>query len=181
MPLFAQHPELAPELAKTFREEHEKLFEEATFIATNNSQVVKFFSLDGGDFVIKRYPEKGPRANLRSLLGVSRAMNSFSKSALLSDAGVQTPAHLFVARHLGFRKGMSYLIMEKSRGASLYPMLFEDPPRTISPLLIENLVGDDPAHPRRRLRSRRSPRGECFCHGGPVSRNHRPRQSSSQS
>jgi len=140
MPLFAQHPDLEPALAKIFREEHEKIFEEATLIATNNSQVVKFFSLEGRDYVIKRYPEKGPRANLRSLLGISRAMNSFSKSALLSEVGVQTPAHLFVARHLGFLKGKSYLIMKKSQGESLYPMLFEDPPRTITPLLIENLV-----------------------------------------
>jgi tRNA A-37 threonylcarbamoyl transferase component Bud32 len=140
MPLFAQHPDLEPTLAKIFREEHEKLFEEATFIATNNSQVVKSFSFNGRDYVIKRYPENGPRANLRSLLGISRAMNSFNKSARLSEAGVQTPAHLFVARHLGFLKGTSYLIMEKCRGESLYPMLFEDPPRTISPLLIENLV-----------------------------------------
>ncbi len=140
MPHFAQHPDLENTLAKVFREEHEKIFGEATFIATNNSQVVKSFSLNGRDYVIKRYPEKGPRANLRSLLGISRAMNSFSKSALLSEVGVQTPAHLFVARYLGFLKGTSYLIMKKSRGESLYPMLLEDPPRTISPLLIENLV-----------------------------------------
>ena len=76
---YTQHPDLDDGLARKFREEHVELFENGSFIATNNKQVVKSFELDGEEYVIKRYPENGPRANLRSILGISRAMNSFRK------------------------------------------------------------------------------------------------------
>ena len=95
---YTQHPDLDDGLARKFREEHVELFENGSFIATNNEQVVKSFEINGAVFVIKRYSEKGARANIRSLLGISRAMNSFRKSVQLSSIGVKTPDHLFVAR-----------------------------------------------------------------------------------
>lgn len=140
MLLFSQHPDLDPALAEEFREQHLELFEGAHFIATNNEQVVKSFTLHHQEFVIKRYPEKGPRANLRSLLGISRAINSFKKSAQLSTLGVQSPAHLFVARHLGILRGSSYLIMRKSAGLSLHPMIFDQPEQPIPSRVITNLA-----------------------------------------
>ena len=116
---YTQHPDLDDGLARKFREEHVELFENGSFIATNNEQVVKSFEINGAVFVIKRYSEKGARANIRSLLGVSRAMNSFRKSVQLSSIGVKTPDHLFVARHPSFLAGTSYLIMKKSIGVQL--------------------------------------------------------------
>ena len=80
------------------------------------------------------------RANLRSLLGISRAMNSFKKSAQLSTLGVQSPAHLFVARHSRILHGSSYLIMRKSNGLSLHPMIFDQPEKPIPSQVITNLA-----------------------------------------
>ncbi len=140
MPRFTQHPDLTEELANEFRQNHLELFEKAQLIATNNDQIVKAFTFNDEDFVIKRYPEKGLRANLRSLLGISRAMNSFKKSALLFSLGIKTPAHLFVARHLGLLHGFSYLIMEKSKGTSLWAMIFDQPESPISETVIKNLA-----------------------------------------
>ena len=124
---YTQHPDLDDGLARKFREEHVELFENGSFIATNNKQVVKSFELDGEEYVIKRYPENGPRANLRSILGISRAMNSFRKSVQLSSIGVKTPDHLFVARHPSFLAGTSYLIMKKSIGVQLTDKIDEHP------------------------------------------------------
>jgi tRNA A-37 threonylcarbamoyl transferase component Bud32 len=140
MLLFSQHPSLAPRLAREFREHHLELFQDACFIAANNEQVVKSFPLHGQEFVIKFYPEKGPRANLRSLLAISRAMNSFKKSAQLSALGVKSPDHLFVARHSGLFTGSSYLIMRKSAGTSLHSMIFDQPEQPISDQIIGNLA-----------------------------------------
>jgi tRNA A-37 threonylcarbamoyl transferase component Bud32 len=140
MRLFSQHPDLAPDLAQEFRERHLDLFESAEFIATNNEQVVKSFNLGKQSYVIKRYPENGPRANIRSLFKISRAMNSFNKSAQLSTLGVQSPTHLFVARHSGILHGSSYLIMKKSNGVCLHPMIFDQPEAPIADSIITELA-----------------------------------------
>jgi len=137
---YTQHPDLDDGLARKFREGHVELFENGSFIATNNGQVVKSFEYNGEEYVIKRYPENSLRANIRSVLGVSRAMNSFVKAAKLQKVGVQTPSHLFVARHLGALKGESFLIMKKSLGESLYSMLCEEPPRRVSFILVAKLA-----------------------------------------
>ena len=137
---YTQHPDLDDGLARKFREGHVELFENGSFIATNNKQVVKSFELDGEEYVIKRYPENGPRANLRSILGISRAMNSFKRSAQLSSLGIQIPIHFFVARHLGFFQASSYLIMKKSRGVSLHSMLAQQSEVSITNRVIDNLV-----------------------------------------
>ncbi len=119
MPLFTSHPELDEETASVFQRDHEALFEDGKFIATNNEQVVKSFTLGDRDYVIKRYPERGLRANFRSMIGDSRAMNSFRQAAQLKELGIQCPRHLFVARHPAFLNGMSYLIMQRSAGIPL--------------------------------------------------------------
>lgn len=123
MVAFSSHSNLDPELEAYFRESHLELFEQADFIGENNSQVVKSFEIRGKGFIIKRYLERGLRANFRSLMSISRAMNSFQKSASLAEIGVSTPDHLFVARHLGFLTGTSYLIMEKSSGIQLSDLI----------------------------------------------------------
>ncbi|MFT7172926.1 MAG: tRNA A-37 threonylcarbamoyl transferase component Bud32 [Paracoccaceae bacterium] len=137
---FAQHPDLPQDLAKIFREQHQEIFGQAEFISTNNEQVVKSFDLNGDSFIIKRYPEKGPRGNLRSLLGISRAVNSLKKAAEISKLGVNCPTHLFVARHIGLIKGRSYLIMKKSLGTSLHPMIIDKPHAPISDEIIANVA-----------------------------------------
>jgi len=140
MPRFAQHPDLAPALANIFCEQYESLFKNAAFISTNNGQITKSFELQGESYIIKRYPEKGPRANLRSLLGISRAMNSFSKAVLLNRLGIQSPLHLFVARQIGIVRGTSFLIMIKSTGESLNSLILNHPDHPIPPKVITNLA-----------------------------------------
>ena len=140
MTLFSQLPSLDDRLAQEFRAKHRDLFESAILLATNNDQVVKTFSLGREEFVIKKYPEKTLFANIRSLLGISRAMNSFRRFAQLRKLGVQSPAHLFVARHLRVLRGTSYLIMKKSAGRSMHSMICDEPESNIPDKIIENLI-----------------------------------------
>lgn len=140
MILFTQHPDLDPKLTHEFMNKHLDVFEAAELIALNNEQVVKSFSLDGEDFVIKRYLEKSPRAKLRSLLGISRAMNSFKRSAQLSKLGIQTPAHLFLAQHHSILRGSSYLIMRHSKGTMLHSIIHTKPEAPIPNRVIDNLA-----------------------------------------
>jgi len=140
MKRFLSHPELSPQLYEVFCQQHKTLFEEAEFIAVNNEQVVKSFSLDGQEYIIKRYPDKGPRGALRSGLAISRSANSFKMAARLNTMGVQSPHHLFLARHIGVLGGTSYLVMAKSAGVPLESILEKSSPLAEHPHLLKDLA-----------------------------------------
>ncbi|MDB4623905.1 lipopolysaccharide kinase InaA family protein [Akkermansiaceae bacterium] len=140
MTRFTLHPELSPDLARLFREEHRSLFKQAEFISQNKERTIRQFESGGNFYIVKRYGEKKLRRTLQSLLGMSQAVNSFKSSQKLSTLGIRTPRHIFLASHLGFKLRESFLIMEKSHGRSFHGMIVNDSNKEIPDTIIRNIA-----------------------------------------
>lgn len=140
MLLFSHRPDLSTDLQETFRSNHKRFAETGTILNQNSRQIVTSFKLNGQSYIVKRYHEKGLRANLRALLNSSRSMNAFRTSKKLERIGVLSPPHLFLARELHLTHGTSFLIMAKSSGTSLHQLIHQNPSRLLRGPVLQNLA-----------------------------------------
>lgn len=110
-------------------EQPDALMKDAVMLKDGDSTTVVAITLDGRDWVIKRYNLKNPFYALSRLLRPSRAWHCWASAFSLADAGIATPAPLLMLeQRWGPLRRQAWFVSERVAGQDLLRVLeFETP------------------------------------------------------
>jgi heptose I phosphotransferase len=107
----------------------DELMKNAVMLKDGDSTTVVAVTLDGRDWVIKRYNLKNPLYSLSRLLRPSRAWHCWASAFRLAEAGIATPAPLLMLeKRCGLLRRQAWFVSERVVGQDPLRLLeFESP------------------------------------------------------
>lgn len=134
------HPKLCPILAQYSSQQWSDIFESAETLSTGKKQIVKAFSHEGKNYILKKYSELGLLSSLRLLLNFSRADNAFTFAQTLQANQIGCPDHLLVLKNIHINTSNTYLLMARAPGTPLFDFIQKDTSLTLSRQAVINLT-----------------------------------------